>query len=484
MRTLDNKKILLVHPLGYEPSRASRDISRITSIMPPLGLAGISAYLGTHGVESAIVDCYTRPGRSEGLIREYLLTERPAFIGLSTVTSNFLDGVRLARMAKSVLPGVKTVFGGAHASALKERVLEEFPEVDFAVVGEGERVMLELSEGGGENAGEIKGLVWRDGDGRGHFNGYRDDLLELDSLPYPAYEKLHGYPHVYKLPIFNYPKAPNASMNSSRGCPYACSYCDRSVFGRSFRFNSAAYMYEHMKHLRDRYRVKHINFYDDQFTFNKRRVNEFCDMMAGKPLGMTFNCAVRAEHVDEGLLRRMKAAGCWMVSLGIESGDEELLSGHRQNVNLAMIEEKVNTMKAAGLRVKGLFMIGLPGETEQSIRKSMDYIARLPLDIFNLAKFTPFPGSPVYEGIREHGSFDEDWPRMDCMNFLFIPRGLTEERLEGLFREFYKSYFRRPRVLMDFVTMAWRSPDSYRRFFLNIGDFLRFAVSNRRMKGQ
>jgi len=481
---LNNKKILLVHPLGYEPSAASRDISRITSIMPPLGLAGISAYLREHGVESAIVDCYTQPRKAEGLIREYLQSERPAFIGFSTVTSNFMDGVRLARMAKRVLPGVKVVFGGAHVSALKDRVIEEFSEADFVVVGEGERVMLELALGGGEGAEKIKGLVWRDGDGRGHFNGYRDDPLDLDSLPFPAYDKLHGYPHVYKLPIFNYPKAPNASMNSSRGCPYACTYCDRSVFGRSFRFNSAEYMYEHMKHLRDRYGVKHINFYDDQFTFNKKRVNSFCEMMIDNPLGMTFNCAVRAEHVDEELLRKMKSAGCWMVSLGIESGDEELLSGHRQNANLRMIEEKVRTMKRAGLRVKGLFMIGLPGESEASIRKSMDYIARLPLDIFNLAKFTPFPGSPVYEGIREHGTFDEDWPRMDCMHFLFIPNGLTKERLEELFQEFYKSYFKRPRVLLDFIKMAWRSPDSYRRFFLNAGDFVRFALSNRRMKGQ
>jgi len=119
---------------------------------------------------------------------------------------------------------------------------------------------------------------------------------------------------------------------------------------------------------------------------------DFCRMVMDKPLGMTFNCAARAEHLDFELLQMMKAAGCWMISLGIETGDELLLAAHRQNVDLQMMRAKIDLIKKAGIRVKGLLMMGLPGETEASIKKSKAYVFSLPIDDFNLSKFTPFPG--------------------------------------------------------------------------------------------
>ena len=240
-----------------------------------------------------------------------------------------------------------------------------------------------------------------------------------------------------------------------------------------------------MKYLKQRFGIRHINFYDDQFTFNRKRLEAFAALMSARPLGMTFNCAVRAEHIDEQLMRLMKASGCWMVSLGIESGDQDLLAHHRQNPNLDMLAGKIRMLKAAGLRTKGLFMIGLPGESERSFRRTMDYAASLPLDEVNLAKFTPFPGSPIYERIKSDpslGEFNEDWERMDCMNFQFVPRGMVRETLDRLFSEFYKAHFTRPRTMFNYFTMMWKSPDSYRRFFLNFADFIRFATSNKRLK--
>ena len=271
----------------------------------------------------------------------------------------------------------------------------------------------------------VPGIVYRDQNGIPHFNGYRAKGIDLDTLPFPAYEKLDGYPQAYKLPIFNYPTVPNTSCISSRGCPYACSYCDRSVFGSSFRYNSAEYLYEHLKYLNDRFHIRHINFYDDQFTFNRKRVEAFTRLMIDKPLGMTFNCAVRAEHIDLDLARMMKEAGCWMISLGVETGDEDLLAQHRKNPNLEMLAEKIRMIHKVRIRVKGLLMLGLPGETESSIQKSMDYVFSLPIDDINVSKFTPFPGTPLYEKAHELGTFDEDWEKMDCMHFLFVPKGMT-----------------------------------------------------------
>jgi anaerobic magnesium-protoporphyrin IX monomethyl ester cyclase len=484
MAILQKNRILLVHPLGYRVERSGQDVSRIANIMPPLGLASLAAYLEKENIKADIVDYFAKPF-SDGTVQDYLARETPAFIGFSCTTSSFLDGVRIAKMAKKALPGIKTVFGGPHVSALKTKSLADFPEVDFAVVGEGEQTLTELvaCEAEAGETSSLPGIVYRGSEGIPHFNGYRAKGIDLDCLPFPAYEKLDGYPQAYKLPIFNYPTVPNTSCISSRGCPYACSYCDRSVFGSSFRYNSAEYLYEHLKYLNDRFHIRHINFYDDQFTFNRKRVEAFTRRMIDRPLGMTFNCAVRAEHIDLDLARMMKEAGCWMISLGVETGDADLLAQHRKNPNLEMLAEKIRMIHKVRIRVKGLLMLGLPGETESSIQKSMDYVFSLPIDDINVSKFTPFPGTPLYEKAHELGTFEEDWEKMDCMNFLFVPKGMTADLLEILFIRFYRRHFMRPKMLLSYLTMIWRSPDSWKRFLTNLGGFLRFVRTDDRIAG-
>ncbi|MCP3952986.1 MAG: radical SAM protein, partial [Desulfobacterales bacterium] len=237
--------------------------------------------------------------------------------------------------------------------------------------------------------------------------------------------------------------------------------------------------------LNEKFGIKHINFYDDQFTFNKKRVIKFCNLMMSNNLKMTFNCAARAEHLDFELVSAMKKAGCWMISLGIETGDEDLLAQHRQNADLEMLREKIALIKKAKIRVKALLMMGLPGETEQSISKSKKYVFSLPIDDFNLAKFTPFPGSPIYQQIKDGaliGSFKENWEKMDCMEFIFIPNGINKEKLDELFLDFYKSHFMRFKVFLGYISMIWKSPDSYRRFFISFLSFMSFIKSNKRLK--
>ncbi len=477
-------RILLVHPLGYVSSGgAAPDVARLANVMPPIGLAGLAAWLDQKGFDTTIVDCYADLAAVDR-IRKIIQNERPDFLGLSCTTASFQDGARLAALAKELHPGIKTVVGGPHISALKVKGLQGYPAFDFGVAGEGEETMAELAAGGADAPEQVKGLVYRQSDGTPCYTGPRQHQIELDTLPFPAYEKLAGYPDAYALPIFNYPKAPNSSCVSSRGCPYACSYCDRSVFGRSFRFNSADYMIAHVRYLKERFGVRHINFYDDQFTFDRKRIEAFATQLLEHPLGVTYNCAARAEHLDADLLKLMKASGCWMISLGIETGDPELLAQHRQRADLDLLAERIRMIKRAGIRAKGLLMIGLPGESETSVRRSMDYVYSLPLDDFNLAKFTPFPGSPIYENVRDFGEFDENWPKMDCVNFQFIPKGMTRPQLESLFKEFYRRHFMRARILWDYTTMIWRSPDSWRRFWSNAGSFLRFAFKGDRQTTQ
>ena len=472
-------KILLVHPLGDNWMPGEQDMSRITNIMPPQGLLYLASWLEKHGHQTAIHDCYAFPGMDDR-IYEYLKEERPDFIGFSTTTSSFLDGIRLARQAKNVLPSVKVVFGGVHVSALREQLLRDFPVIDFGVVGEGEETLRELMEAADDGLRGIEGLIFRDNDDI-VFNGFRKKLLELDKLPFPSFEKLQGFPDSYQLPIFSYPKAPNTTIITSRGCPYTCSYCDRSVFRRTYRSNSPEYMVEYMRYLHQHFNIRHVIIYDDTFTLRRQRVIDFCELKIKSGLKMTFNCAARTEQLDFEMLKLLKKAGCWMISLGIETGDPELLKRHRSYLPnhtmdnpLENIREMVHLIRKAGIRVKGLFMLGLPGETEQSISNSMDYVFSLPLDEFNLTKLTPFPGAPMYVDIRDHGSFDENWQLMNALNFIFVPKGFTKDRLEERHREFYRRYFTRPQVLLQYASMAWKSPHSWRRFIKDLPTFMRF----------
>ena len=470
MKTGSKKKILLIHPLGDNWMPGQTDMSRIANILPPIGLLSLTSWLEKHGHQVELHDCYAHPGR-EDRIDEVLRTESPEFAGFSTTTSSFPDAARIARRIKAAHPRVKTVFGGVHISALREGLMRQFPEVDYGVVGEGEEPFRALIESNGEGPGAIPGLLHRDGE-EVRFNGLQQHKLELDDLPFPAYGKLEGFPKTYTLPIFNYPKAPGTTAVTSRGCPYTCSYCDRSVFGRSFRHNSPEYMVELFRHVRDDFGVRHVNFYDDNFAVNKRRVEDFCEQMTAARLGMSFNLATRSDHILDEHLPLLKRAGCWMISMGIETGNAELLGEHRSRADLELIRQKVRAIRAAGIRVKGLFIMGLPGETERTIDQSIDFALNLGLNDLNLTKFTPFPGSPLYEKVREQGEFDETWERMNCLNFVFIPKGFTRERLEERYREFYRRYYQRLSVMLGYVSMIWRSPNSWLRFLENLKDFL------------
>lgn len=481
----DRKKILFIHPQGENWIPGRQNISRVVNIMPPLGLLSLAAWLEKHGHLTHVHDCYAFPGHDDKIFR-YLQERRPDFICFSTTTSSFLDGIRLANKANEILPSAKRVFGGVHMSALQDRLLHEFPIIDFGVVGEGEQTLRELIESNGHGLHDIRGLIHRQ-QGSVIFNGYRSNLIDMDTLPFPAYEKLHGFPDSYRLPIFSYPKAPNTTIITSRGCPYTCSYCDRSVFRQTYRYNSPEYMLNYLLYLQQRFKIRHVNIYDDTFTLHRQRVIDFCNLKIESGLKMTFNCAARTEQLDTEMLIKLKQANCWMISLGIETGDPELLQRHRSyhasnrmTKPLENIRETVSLIKKNGIRVKGLFMLGLPGETEESIKKSMEYVFSLPLDDFNLSKLTPFPGAPMYRTIQQYGSFEEKWELMNAANFTFIPNGFTREELEAWHQDFYRRYFSRRVTVINYASMMWKSPDSWLRFLKDLPTFLRFTKGSGR----
>ncbi len=470
-------KVLFVHPHGSNWLLDQKDISSVFNLMPPLGLLSIAAVLEQNGIEVEVIDCYGMPSAPEVLV-DKILSRNPDVVGFSCTTSSFLEGNHISELLKERNSEIITVFGGAHACTIGASLLDSFQAIDYLVIGEGEITMLELVQSGFKSVENIAGVACRI-NGICTFTGVRDLIKNLDDLPFPAYHLLPQFPQRYNLPLFSYPTAPNTSIISSRGCPYSCSYCDRSVFSSGFRFNSPDYIIEHMAMLNRDYGIRHVFFYDDLFTFDRKRVARFCELKAQKQLDVTYNCIARLEHVDEELLTLLKNSGCWQVNFGIESGDPEVLKKHRKFFGLDEVGRKLKMVRDAGMRVKGLFMIGLPGEDEAAIRRTIDYALSLPLEEINVTKFTPFPGAPVYKTIRDFGEFDEKWSLMNCLNFVFIPHGMTKEQLEKLYDEFISRFYRRTRIHWGYTRMIWKSPHSIKTFIRNLPAILAFEMKQK-----
>ena len=463
-------RVVLVHPAGSNWVEGHRDVAVLANRMPPLGLLSLASWLKKEGHQVTVIDCLGPDAKGNDDTITRILHADPELLGFSTTTSAFLDAWQLTKSLKTLRPGLSVVFGGVHVSAIGGDLLKRFPEIDFLVMGEGEVTLAELAAG--KNPEAINGLIYRGPDGP-VTNPAREPIADLDSLPFPAYDQLPGFPDLYELPLFSSINAPGATMITSRGCPYQCSYCDRSVFKRGYRFNSAAYIYEHMAWLRKRFNVRHLNIYDDLFTLHRERIEELCGKLITKPLGQHFNCAVRVGYADDQLLRLLKKAGCLMVSLGIESGDPKLLEVHKPGVYLDEVRRTVARIQEHGLRAKGLFMMGLPGETEESIQKTSNFVISLGLDDMNMAKFTPFFGAPVWKSIRDEGELKEDWRLMNCLNFVFLPKGIPSwQQLDQLYNGHVKRFYSDPGWRRRLVGRWWQHRRSFWRLLRHLPAFV------------
>ncbi|GAB2890385.1 radical SAM protein [Uliginosibacterium flavum] len=450
-------RITLVHPAGFNFVPGQPDFTVLANRMAPIGVLQLASWLERHGHPTAVHDCLgPRAPRGAQANVDQILATQPELIGFSATTSGFMDAVDMAALIRSCAPQIRIAFGNVHASSIGAPLLGHFPEIDYLCIGEGEGAMLDLANGLAQK--DIGNLVWREGE---HIvtNPRRDRIQDLDELPFPAWEKLEGFPAGYHLPLFGYVKRWGATMMTSRGCPYTCSFCERTVFERMYKVNSPAYIYAHMKHLRDSFGVRHINLYDDLFSAQKNRVTELCQLLIDKPLGISFNCAIRTGHTSDEMLRLLKAAGAVMVSMGVESAYPAMMARHKAGVSLEAVRETVEKIHAAGLRAKGLFIFGLPGETPETFRTTSDFILSLDLDDMAMTKFSPLYGAPLWDECAsgQEGDLIEDWRLMNCLNFVFKPSGFaSRDEMDALYNWHIRRFYQSTAYRQRFAKRLWQ----------------------------
>jgi radical SAM superfamily enzyme YgiQ (UPF0313 family) len=423
--------------------------------------------LRRHGYEVGAVDAEARnlaPSQIVDLLRQ----GGYGVLGVSTTTVSFHRATELAATVKRALPGIPIVVGGPHVSSQPSHPLQ-FEAFDYAIRNEGEETLretLEMLETGSDPSA-VAGLIYRR-DGRSVVNPPRPYIADLDSLPFPAYDLIPDL-GVYTPPPFNYKRRPVANVITSRGCPNQCTFCENTTFGRTIRMRSAEGIVDEIETLINRYGVKEIAFVDDTFTVRPKRVYEIFEAAARRGLRFSWTCMSRVNTVDEELLRYMRDNGCWYVSFGIESGDERILKEIRKNIRLEDVRRVVETCARLGIWTKGFFIVGHPGESVETIEKTIGFARELKLDHVVVTLNTPMPGTYQHLHAHEFGQLDvSSWTKFNYWQPVFVPAGMSRELILRKHAEFLRRFYLRPGLLLRHARALAADPNTYRQLW-NLG---------------
>jgi radical SAM superfamily enzyme YgiQ (UPF0313 family) len=236
--------------------------------------------------------------------------------------------------------------------------------------------------------------------------------------------------------------------------------------------HSVEYVVGLCRHLAD-LGIRHIIFVDDLFTVRKQRVIDLCHAFLDQGFTFSWSCNSHPNLLDADTMKLMRRAGCWQIAYGIESGSQRVLDVVKREVRIPRMRETLRMTRAAGIRAKGYVMIGHPTEGIDSLLETDAFLKEVELDLCQITKFTPYPGTPAYPTIRDHGTFDEDWERMNAMNFVFVPTGLSVEILETYFDHLYRTFYRRPDVLLNVARMLIHEPKYAKRLATSAALYLR-----------
>ncbi len=443
--------------------------SRENMIWPQVSLAQMAALLvPDYTVE--VVDAITT--RMTWAEFERLLEEKRPKYYLTQVTAptlrNDMYGVFLAKSL-----GARTIAFGTHVTPLTQETMELFPALDFVLRGEPEmtlRELLDTLEGKAPSdprvakmlaetrapaqsdqrpgLSSILGLAWRDGD-RIAINPDRPFIPNLDDLPIPLHELLPL--DKQRTPMI---KGPFTFVVTSRGCPAGCRFCIKHVtYQNTVRVRSPENIFAELQYLAD-LGIHNVHMYADLFTVNRDQVVGLCNLIIESGLKVKWTCNSRVDYVDEEMLQLMGRAGCWLISWGIESANEEILKRVRKGYRKEQAIRALKWAKAAGIKNWGYFIIGLPGETEETIRETIEYSKQLPLDIALFHIAAPYPGTPFFFEVVENGWFrpGTKWEEvdMDQSTVLDYP-GLTAEQLERWQRRATLEWALRPGPIWTFL---------------------------------
>jgi anaerobic magnesium-protoporphyrin IX monomethyl ester cyclase len=446
-------KILLLEP----PFERFQGIKRAFF---PLGLAYVAAYIEARGHTVEIYDvehtketniipyaeaanCYQKflaglnnPEHPIWLeIKAELERFRPQLIGISCPTVKYAPALKIAELAKQLEPEIKVVLGGCHPTVMAEQVLAN-QVVDFIIRGEGELTLSQLLDFLQSHSPltDIAGLSYKL-NGQVCHNTARQLLPDLNQLPFPARKLLRD--------AAGYDAEDMGLMMGSRGCPFQCTYCaSKNMWSRKVRYRSVQNIIDEICEVKEQFGTSQFSFEDDSFTANSQLIGEFCQQLISRQLHISWSAITRINLLNDELIQKMKRAGCNHIRVGIESGSDTVLKNTKKGLTVAQMRAGAKVLRRHGIYWSAYFMLGLPSETEADVLATIKLMKEIKPDYCTLSIFTPYPGTEIFDVLRQAGmvSEDMDWSRFSHAsphNYFApqIPRQRFEELLDLFARE-------------------------------------------------
>lgn len=454
----NKKKILLIYPPSPVMNREDRCQQPTKELLvipplPPTDLMYLAAVAEREGLEAKIAD-YSQGGNFE----EDLQNFKPDYLVVNVATPTFKTDLSAMTVAKEICPNIITIAKGAAFLTVAFEVMYFQKDLDLILFGEPEDTLKEILQG--KPYSEILGLYYRD-DLRAKFTGSRPFIEDLDRLPFPARHLVDN--NIYRRPDNNQVQA---TIKVSRGCPFHCFFCLATpVSGAKVRKRSPENIVEEIKECVNKYGIKNFLFWSDIFNIDKEWVMELCQKIIDSGLDITWSANTRADTADEEMAQKMYEAGCRLVSIGVESGSQEMLDKIGKKITLDDVRLTVKIFKKAGIKIYNYFVIGLPWEDEETVEDTIDFAIELDSDFISFYTATPLPGTRFYEYAKENKLINSD---TSFSSAYFYPsvntHHLSKDKVFELHKKAIKSFYLRPSYICKMLAKI-RSFEEFKNYF-------------------
>ncbi len=467
-------KILLTNSPSEDNVASIGAIDKVFTVSESLGIAYLAAVLKQEGFDVEVLDCIAEKFDSSRF--EMFLSKRKFdVIGISTYTPDWHIVKRNLKMIKHLHPDSAVIIGGPHVNSMVKaglgiRLFEDSAFFDVAVYGEGEKTVVDILRAISDKKSfdNIRGVVWRSSDGKCHINPPRELIKNIDKIPFPALELLPLAK--YRRTPSSYKRAPVRSVLTARGCPFSCIFCDRGAFGASVRRRSIENVMREVDRLVNDFQTKELRIWDDVFTMHEKFTIEMCNKL--KKYNLVWSCNARVNMITPNMLKAMKAAGCWAVDFGIESGNDHILKVINKKFSSQEASRSIKMVKKAGIEVRAFFILALPEETAETVRDTIKFSLTNDIDYATFYLPQAYPGTKLYKIAKQEKVLDSDFSKYLITGRVasYVNKNIGLKNIQLFQENAYRSFYRRPSYIAKML-LKIRTLEDIKRYLSAVSVF-------------